>query len=110
MMMNDYLMVASMLVFAQTADDALWKQLASYGALGAIVVFLIWERVSERKLDRKIRHEQNSVIHENTLATHQLSSNIKQLTSALYLYLGRRPPPDEPPTPSPKPRNTEETL
>lgn len=86
-------------------DDSWWKQLISYGALGAICIFLVWERVNERKLDRKARHEHAQAIYENTMATHLLSQHVKQLISVVYLFLGKPIPPPEPPTPSPRPKD-----
>jgi hypothetical protein len=98
---------------AQVPPDPEWKQFVSYGALGLITIWLLWERRADRQADRKSRHEQAMAIASNTTATDKLSANVRQLTDVLWLNLsnstGRpllRPPSKEDTPPTNKLPNT----
>lgn len=77
-------------IVAQVAlpPEPAWKDFASYGALGLITVYLIWERYVTQKAERRVRHAQADALGDNTKATDKLSGQIKQLTDVLWLSLG----------------------
>lgn len=88
---------------ASIAPEAIWERMISYGALGVICAYLLWERRSDRKLEREIRKGQFEAINDNTMATVNLSSSIRELKNAIWLFVGKTSPREETPPPRSKP-------
>lgn len=84
------LAAADQIVEAAGAATAVWERLASFGALGIICAWLLWERTSDRKADRASRAKQAEALQDNTEAMHANTSRIGELARVLYLFVGRR--------------------
>ena len=69
---------------------AIWERLASFGALGIICAWLLYERTTDRKADRESRRAAAQALQDNTEAMHANSSKIGELVRMLYMFVGRR--------------------
>lgn len=84
------LAVVDQVAEAAGAASTLVERLASFGALGIICAWLLWERTNDRKADRAARAKQAEALSENTEAMHANTSRIGELARVLYLFVGRR--------------------
>lgn len=69
------------------APDALWEKLATFGALGIIVAWLLFERWVMAAKERRARHDLADAITANTLATQLLVDKIKDLNRAIWQFI-----------------------
>jgi hypothetical protein len=107
-----YAATLAMLMQAFPAFENIIAELLKLGAMGVIIAYLLWERWTERKLDRKTRKEHDEKIEGNTIATNDLKNSVKELSGLIHFTLtkdGYHLPPlsrDTPP-PIPKTRSSE---
>jgi hypothetical protein len=67
--------------------DALWEKLATYGALGLVVAWLLLERWLNAKADRHARHALANAITANNLAISTLCTKMEDLSRSIWQFI-----------------------
>lgn len=93
-----------------SAAEPLWKQMATFGIVGAICAWLLIERWLTATKEREARHSLANAIQANTLATSTLAIKIEDMNRAMWQFVmygkvrmapppGEQTPPHLPKTP-----------
>lgn len=64
--------------------ETVLDKLVTFGALGIICAFLLWERHTAASKDRAARHALANAITANTAATETLIDKIRDLSTAIW--------------------------